>query len=211
MDQRFNDSLTFFYPEIVSHRWLGVRLAFIGSIITLCASLLAVIGRNQLTGGAAGLSISYSLRISQLLNWLVRSTSEFENNITSIERVKEYFHTPREAEWEIEATKPDDKWPENGNIVFKNYSVRYREELDFALKDINCNIQPGERIGIVGRTGAGKSSLTLALFRLIESNYGEIIIDGVKIREIGLHDLRKKLTIIPQVYLLIYVLFNLIK
>jgi ATP-binding cassette subfamily C (CFTR/MRP) protein 1 len=126
-------------------------------------------------------------------------TAEFESNVTSIERIKEYFDTPHEAKWEIQDTKPKDNWPENGEIEFKNFSVKYREELDFVLTNINCNIQPGEKIGIVGRTGAGKSSLTLALFRLIESNYGEILIDGIKIRDIGLHDLRKRLTIIPQV------------
>jgi ATP-binding cassette subfamily C (CFTR/MRP) protein 1 len=130
-------------------------------------------------------------------------TAEFESNVTSVERIKEYFETPHEAKWEIKDKKPKDQWPENGRIEFNNFSVKYREELDFVLSDINCKIEPGEKVGIVGRTGAGKSSLTLALFRLIESNYGEIVIDGVKIREIGLHDLRKRLTIIPQVFYLI--------
>ena len=103
------------------------------------------------------------------------------------------------ADWIIEKNRPSQEWPKTGKIIFENVSVKYREELDYVLRDINCEIAPGEKIGIVGRTGAGKSSLTLALFRLIESSNGEIKIDGVNIKNIGLHDLRKKLTIIPQV------------
>ena len=92
-------------------------------------------------------------------------------------------------------------WPDKGYIKFDNYSVKYREDLDFVLKDINAEIMPGEKIGIVGRTGAGKSSLTLGLFRMIELNVGNISIDNVNIDKIGLHDLRHKLTIIPQVFI----------
>ena len=105
------------------------------------------------------------------------------------------------AEWEIKETKPAISWPDKGNIKFDNYSVKYREDLDFVLKDINAEIMPGEKIGIVGRTGAGKSSLTLGLFRMIELNVGNISIDNVNIDKIGLHDLRHKLTIIPQVFI----------
>ena len=115
-----------------------------------------------------------------------------------MERIKEYFHINHEPEWSIESKKPDKSWPENGNIKISNYSVKYRENLDWVLKNLNINIEPSEKIGIVGRTGAGKSSLALALFRLLELREGEIEIDGVKIGEIGLHDLRHKITIIPQ-------------
>lgn len=106
---------------------------------------------------------------------------------------------PKEAEWRIEASKPDEVWPEHGGITFADYSVKYREELDFVLKDISTEIFPGEKIGIIGRTGAGKSSLFLGLFRMLEINIGDIYIDDVNINKIGLHDLRHKLTIIPQV------------
>lgn len=101
-------------------------------------------------------------------------------------------------EWSIEETKPEKEWPSKGNIVFSNYSVKYREELDWVLNELNINILQGEKIGIVGRTGAGKSSLTLGLFRMLEFNSGDILIDGININKIGLHDLRHKLTIIPQ-------------
>ena len=141
--------------------------------------------------------------------WIIRWATEFETNITSIERIKEYFDTPHEDEWHKEYSKPADEWPQNGLVSFHNYSVKYRKVLDDALTDINIQIEPGEKIGIVGRTGAGKSSLTLALFRILEHSKGNIIIDGVDIKLIGLHDLRHKITIIPQVlftFLYLYIL-----
>ncbi|CAG2256927.1 ABC transporter ecdL,ATP-binding cassette transporter abc1,Uncharacterized ABC transporter ATP-binding protein YwjA,ABC transporter C family member 15,Multidrug resistance-associated protein 4,Multidrug resistance-associated protein 6,ABC transporter C family member 10,ABC transporter atnG,ABC transporter C family member 4,ABC transporter C family member 12,ATP-binding cassette sub-family C member 11,Multiple drug resistance-associated protein-like transporter 1,Putative uncharacterized protein YKR104W,ABC len=114
------------------------------------------------------------------------------------ERVKEYTETPTEAAWEIEDKKPASSWPDKGCVEFNDYGVRYREGLDLVLKGISCKIDPTEKIGIVGRTGAGKSSLTLALFRILEKSQGNIIIDGIDISTIGLHDLRAKITIIPQ-------------
>lgn len=141
----------------------------------------------------------FNYQISQTLNWLVRMSADFESNITSIERIREYFETPHEDEWRIEKTKPNENWPENGHVLFENYSVKYREGLDDVLKDLTFEILPGEKIGIVGRTGAGKSSLALALFRILQHNRGAIFIDNVDIKTIGLHDLRLKITIIPQV------------
>jgi ATP-binding cassette, subfamily C (CFTR/MRP), member 1 len=198
METKINDNLIYYYPDTISNRWLAIRLEFIGNLITLFASLFAVIGRDNLTEGLAGLSISYSLNVSQVLNWLVRMSADFESNVISVERIKEYCETPHEAPWIVEQTRPKSSWPEEGNIVFDSYSVRYREELPLVLEDIRCNIRPGEKVGVVGRTGAGKSSLTLALFRILESNMGNIVIDQINIKDIGLHDLRKKLTIIPQ-------------
>ena len=126
-------------------------------------------------------------------------SADFESNITSVERIKEYFDTPHEDEWRIERNKPNERWPEHGPISFHDYSVKYREGLDDVLKSLTLDIMPSEKIGIVGRTGAGKSSLTLALFRILEHSRGTISIDGVDIKSIGLHDLRHKITIIPQV------------
>ncbi len=102
------------------------------------------------------------------------------------------------AEWNSE-DRPKESWPDRGHIKFDEYSVKYRKELDNVLNEINADIKPGEKIGIVGRTGAGKSSLSLGLFRILEYSTGRITIDGVDINTIGLHDLRHKLTIIPQV------------
>uniref|UniRef100_A0A8C8J914 Uncharacterized protein n=1 Tax=Oncorhynchus tshawytscha TaxID=74940 RepID=A0A8C8J914_ONCTS len=197
-DVKVDDNQKSYYPGIVANRWLGVRIEFIGNCIVLFAALFAVIGKNNLNPGLVGLSVSYALLVTMSLNWMVRMTSDLESNIVAVERVKEYSETKIEAPWEVEDKKPSPDWPSQGKVEFLDYSVRYREGLDLVLKNLTLSVVGGEKIGIVGRTGAGKSSMTLCLFRLLEAAGGEITIDGVKISEIGLHDLRSKLTIIPQ-------------
>ncbi|GFY69160.1 multidrug resistance-associated protein 1 [Trichonephila inaurata madagascariensis] len=187
-----------YYPSLGASRWLSIRLEFLGYTIVFLAALFAVFLRDTLSPGIAGLSVSYALQVTGILNMLVRATADVETNIVAVERCLEYSKTPVEAEWYNKKTKPDDAWPQKGEIKFDNYSTRYREGLELVLKDITCVIKPCERVGIVGRTGAGKSSLTLALFRIIEAARGKITIDGVHIAKLGLHDLRNKLTIIPQ-------------
>jgi ATP-binding cassette, subfamily C (CFTR/MRP), member 1 len=127
-----------------------------------------------------------------------RQTVEVETNIISVERVLEYAKLPSEAPEVISKSRPPISWPAHGGVEFNNYSTRYREGLDLVLKDINLSIKPHEKIGVVGRTGAGKSSLTLALFRIIEPASGSISIDGLNTSTIGLLDLRRRLAIIPQ-------------
>ncbi|KAJ7401505.1 multidrug resistance-associated protein 1 [Pitangus sulphuratus] len=197
-DMKVDENQKAYYPSIVANRWLAVRLEYVGNFIVLFAALFAVIARNKLSAGLVGLSVSYSLQITAYLNWLVRMSSELETNIVAVERVKEYAEMEKEAEWSIEQTAPASTWPEEGKVEFRGYGLRYREDLDLVLKNINVTINGGEKIGIVGRTGAGKSSLTLGLFRINEAAEGEIIIDGINIAKIGLHDLRFKITIIPQ-------------
>ncbi|XP_019116392.2 ATP-binding cassette sub-family C member 2 [Larimichthys crocea] len=185
------------YPWIVSNRWLAIRLEFLGNLVVFFAALFAVISRDSLDSGLVGLSISYALNVTQTLNWLVRMTSELETNIVAVERVSEYSELKNEAEW-VTDTRPTEKWPEEGRLRFDNYKVRYRPELDLVLHGITCDIGSTEKIGIVGRTGAGKSSLTNCLFRIIEAAEGRILIDDLDISKIGLHDLRNRITIIPQ-------------
>ncbi|NWW52642.1 MRP3 protein, partial [Pedionomus torquatus] len=197
-DQKMDENQKSYYPGIVSNRWLGVRVEFVGNCIVLFAALFAVISKTSLNAGLVGLSVSYALQVTLSLNWMVRMTSELETNIVAVERIKEYSETETEAPWIIEGKSPPEDWPSKGELEFVNYSVRYRKGLDLVLKGLNLHIHGGEKIGIVGRTGAGKSSMTLCLFRILEAVKGEIKIDGVKISEIGLHDLRSRLTIIPQ-------------
>ncbi|XP_064490246.1 multidrug resistance-associated protein 1-like [Ornithodoros turicata] len=187
-----------YFPSLAASRWLGIRLEFLGYTIVFVAALLAVLTRETLSPGLAGLSVSYALTVTATLNMLVRATSDMETNLVSVERCLEYSRTPQEAAWEKPERKPPTQWPAAGRVQFDNYSTRYRNDLDLVLKGVTCDLQPGEMVGVVGRTGAGKSSLTLSLFRLIEAAGGSITIDGVDIATLGLHDLRSKLTIIPQ-------------
>uniref|UniRef100_A0A8C3TFS9 Canalicular multispecific organic anion transporter 2 n=1 Tax=Chelydra serpentina TaxID=8475 RepID=A0A8C3TFS9_CHESE len=197
-DLKVDENQKSYFPTIISNRWLGVRIELIGNFVVLFAALFAVLGKNSLNAGLVGLSVSYALQVTMSLNWMVRMTSDLESNIVAVERVKEYSETETEAPWIIEDKRPPEDWPTQGEVEFVDYSVRYRKGMDLVLKGLSLRVKGGEKIGIVGRTGAGKSSMTLCLFRILEAVKGEIKIDGVRISEIGLHDLRSKITIIPQ-------------
>ncbi|XP_032086464.1 multidrug resistance-associated protein 1-like isoform X2 [Thamnophis elegans] len=197
-DLKVDENQKAYYPSIVANRWLAVRLESVGNCIVLFAALFAVIARHSLSAGLVGLSISYSLQITTYLNWLVRMSSEMETNIVAVERVKEYSEKEKEAEWTSAPAAAPPGWPQEGRVEFRGYSLRYRSDMDPVLRDISIVVQGGEKVGIVGRTGAGKSSLMLGLFRIKEAAEGEILIDGINIAKIGLHDLRFKITIIPQ-------------
>uniref|UniRef100_T1JB97 ABC-type glutathione-S-conjugate transporter n=1 Tax=Strigamia maritima TaxID=126957 RepID=T1JB97_STRMM len=186
------------YPRIAVKRWLALRLDFIGQIVVFSSGAFAAYNRENVPPGIVGLTISYAVQVTHLLSVLVRMAGDLENSIVSVERIKEYTHTPQEKPWEIIETKPKENWPEVGHVKFIDFSLRYRQDLEYSLINININIKGGEKIGLVGRTGSGKSSLTLALFRIIEGSSGRIIIDDLDISTLGLHDLRSKLTIIPQ-------------
>lgn len=198
---RVDANLRAYYPSISANRWLAVRLEFIGGVVILAAAGLAIISVSNHSGlreGTVGLTMSYALQITTSLNWIVRQTVEVETNIVSVERVLEYARLPSEAPEIVAECRPPIAWPARGEVDFKNYSTRYREGLDLVLKNINLDIKTHEKIGVVGRTGAGKSSLTLALFRLIEPATGQIDIDSINTSAIGLLDLRRRLAIIPQ-------------
>lgn len=152
------------YPAIIANRWLAIRLEIIGGFVIFFAALFAVLNRGDgVDGSNVGLSITYALQITSVLSWLVRFTAEVETNIVANERLEEYSNEPTEAAW---VTVPvDPQWPQVGAVEFVDYKVRYREGLDLVLRGINVRVKGGQRVGIVGRTGAGKSSLTLALFR----------------------------------------------
>ncbi|KRZ36394.1 Multidrug resistance-associated protein 1 [Trichinella pseudospiralis] len=184
-ERRLDENQTSFYQNEVSNRWLAVRLELIGNFLVLMAALFAVISReDKISAGIVGLSVSYALQITQSMNYAVRMTGDLETNIVA-------------AALTSDERLPND-WPTNGTIQFSDYKLRYREGLELCLKGITCFIRGGEKIGIVGRTGAGKSSLTLALFRIVEPAGGSLLIDNTDITKIGLHDLRSRLTIIPQ-------------
>ena len=198
---RVDANLRAYFPSISANRWLALRLEFIGAVVILAAagfSVISVSNGSKLSAGMVGLAMSYALQITTSLNWIVRQTVEVETNIVSVERVLEYARLPSEAPEIIHRNRPPVSWPSRGEVEFSNYSTRYREGLDLVLKNINLDIKSHEKIGVVGRTGAGKSSLTLALFRIIEPVTGHISLDGLNTSSIGLLDLRRRLAIIPQ-------------
>ncbi|XP_023083270.1 multidrug resistance-associated protein 1-like isoform X2 [Piliocolobus tephrosceles] len=192
-----NENLVCFYNNVISNRWLSVRLEFLGNLMVLFAALLAVLAVNSIDSATVGLSISYALNITHSLNFWVKKTCEIETNAVAVERVCEYENMDKEAPW-IMSRRPPLQWPNKGVVEFINYQARYRDDLGLALQDITFQTHGEEKIGIVGRTGAGKSTLSNCLFRIVERAGGKIIIDGIDISTIGLHDLRGKLNIIPQ-------------
>ena len=184
-----------------SNCWLGIRLEFAGTIIIGATALLSVIQKPSATElfiSMAALAISYSLDTTQDLNWVVRMVTDMETQIVSVERIEEYTELPSEAPAHIPDTKPSEPWPSKGDISINGIVMRYRPELEPVIKELSVHILPGEKVGVVGRTGAGKSSLVLCLMRIVELERGSIEIDGVDISKIGLEDLRSKIAIIPQ-------------
>lgn len=200
---RVDANLRAYFPSISANRWLAVRLEFIGALVIFAAAgfavfLHAIDSPIKPSPGWVGLAMSYGLQITTSLNWIVRQSVEVETNIVSVERVLEYARLPSEAPEIVRGNRPPVSWPAKGAIEFNNYSTRYREGLDLVLKNITLDVKSHEKVGVVGRTGAGKSSLTLALFRIIEPASGHIAIDDVNTSDIGLLDLRRRLAIIPQ-------------
>eukprot|EP00005_Dracoamoeba_jomungandri_P014183 CAMPEP_0174262580 /NCGR_PEP_ID=MMETSP0439-20130205/13739_1 /TAXON_ID=0 /ORGANISM="Stereomyxa ramosa, Strain Chinc5" /LENGTH=1412 /DNA_ID=CAMNT_0015347351 /DNA_START=291 /DNA_END=4529 /DNA_ORIENTATION=- len=197
-EKRLDANQRAFFASLVANRWLGIRVEFIGTAVVTLAALFAVLETDNIDPGLAGLSITYALNITGTLNWLVRMSTEAETQLVAVERVIQYTHLETEAAPIVMSTMPPPDWPQRGEVQFNDFKLRYREGLELVLKGITCRIAAREKVGIVGRTGAGKSSLMLALFRLVEAASGNIVIDGVDISTIGLDTLRSRLSIIPQ-------------
>ena len=181
-----------------ANRWLALRVDFTGALVAFFAGVFVILSIGTIDAGSAGLSLTYAVMFTENVLWLVRLYSVNEQNMNSVERVKEYIEVEQEAKPIIDEARPAGNWPSQGAIQFMNYTTRYRPDLEPVLKDLTFSVQPGERVGIVGRTGAGKSSLALALFRGLEAVEGKIVIDDVDIALIGLQDLREAITIVPQ-------------
>ena len=199
-EAKLDNYVKMYYPTIVVNRWLSIRLEILGNIIVLIVTLLAVIGKESISPGLVALIITYALQITSTLNWLVRMTSELETNIISTERIREYTKIPIENGWTLESSSPKlpDNWPIRGSIEFKDYSTKYRPELNYVFTKFSVQIPSGRSVGIVGRTGSGKSSLILALFNILENYEGRIAIDGIDISTLDSTTLRRNITVIPQ-------------
>ncbi|XP_047408548.1 ATP-binding cassette sub-family C member 4 isoform X2 [Sciurus carolinensis] len=181
---------------LTTSRWLAVRLDAICAIFVIVVAFGSLILAKTLDAGQVGLALSYALTLMGMFQWSVRQSAEVENMMISVERVIEYTNLEKEAPWEYQK-RPPPTWPHEGVIVFDNVNFTYSLDGPLVLKHLTALIKSREKVGIVGRTGAGKSSLISALFRLSEPE-GKIWIDKILTTEIGLHDLRKKMSIIPQ-------------
>ncbi|OQE17014.1 hypothetical protein PENSTE_c022G00900 [Penicillium steckii] len=181
-----------------SNRWLALRVDWTGALVSFFSATFVLINVGNIDAGAAGLSLTYAVTFTENVLWLVRLYSEVQQNMNSVERVREYLEVDQEAAPVIPESRPATGWPTEGAVEFNGYTTRYRPDLDAVLKEVSFSVKPGEKVGIVGRTGAGKSSLALALFRGLEAEKGQILIDGVDIGSIGLRDLREAITIVPQ-------------
>lgn len=188
-----------YYLTIANQRWLGIFLDIVAMVFVFVISFLCVFRVFKISAASAGLLLSYVILIAGQLSMLVRTFTEVENQMNSVERICQYaFDLPQEAAYNKSDTAPRPSWPEQGTVRFENASLAYRPGLPLVLKNINLDIKPSEKIGICGRTGAGKSSIMTALYRLAELHSGKIEIDGVDISTLGLQELRSKLSIIPQ-------------
>ncbi|CAI7614693.1 unnamed protein product [Penicillium viridicatum] len=186
-----------YFLTFANQRWLSIRLDVIGCILIFVVGSLVVTSRFSIPPSAGGLVLAYLLSIAQLLTFSVRQLAEIDNNMNATERIYHYC-TELDQEAPIQAKLVENTWPERGEIIFNEVEMRYRGELPMVLTQFSLHIRGGERIGVVGRTGAGKSSIISALFRLVEISGGSILIDGLNISTIGLKDLRSRLSIIPQ-------------
>lgn len=188
-----------YFFTIANQRWLAIHLDMVACLMCLVVSFLCVFRVFRISAASVGLLLSYVLQIASQLSMVVRIYTQVENEMNSVERICEYaFDLPQEAPEIISEKTPAESWPESGSIRFENASLAYRPGLPLVLKNLNMDIKPAEKIGICGRTGAGKSSIMTALFRLAELNSGKIEIGGLDISQMGLRSLRSQLSIIPQ-------------
>ncbi|KAJ3120011.1 Multidrug resistance-associated protein 1 [Physocladia obscura] len=184
------------YLLLIGQRWIQFRLDMLGNVLVFAVALYAAGMRTTINPSQIGLALSYLLQTTALLNMVVFQLVEVEIQLNAVERLVEYMDLPIEDQFGEPA--PHSSWPDRGDIQFRNVQMRYQPNLPLVLKGVNVEIKGGEKIGVVGRTGSGKSSLMQALFRIVDLAGGEITIDGVDISKLRLHDLRTSLAIIPQ-------------
>ncbi|KAG0212045.1 hypothetical protein BGX28_006943 [Mortierella sp. GBA30] len=179
-------------------RWLHWRVDLVGAFVAFVTGLLVLLNWDTLAPGWAALSLSYSLEFTVSIVWMIRYHAENEINMNAVERVAEYIDMEEEPPEIIEGSRPPASWPHSGEIIVDHLTMKYALNTPDVIKDISFKVKAGEKIGVVGRTRSGKSTLVISLFRFMEPTKGTICIDGIDISKIGLHDLRSRLTIIPQ-------------
>ncbi|CAJ1950915.1 unnamed protein product [Sphenostylis stenocarpa] len=190
---------TLFFHSNVTMEWSILRIEILQNLTVFTAALLLILlPKGYVSSGLVGLSLSYALTLKESQVFWSRMFSMLSNQIISVERIKQFIHIPAEPPAIVEDYRPPSSWPSKGRIDVRSVEIRYRPNAQLVLKGINCTIIEGSKVGVVGRTGSGKTTLISALFRLVEPSRGDILIDGINICLMGLKDLRMKLSIIPQ-------------
>lgn len=199
-NEMLNRNQRAYFLNFSSNCWLALRLEFAGTLIATGAALFAVLEHgdaNTVFAGLAGVSLSYAFTVTQMLNWSVRMVSQLQTQMVSVERIQTYTDLPTEAA-KIDGMDVPQDWPSKGEIEFSSVMMRYRPGLPLVLNGLSFSVKGGEKLAVVGRTGAGKSSLAVALMRLVDIEGGKIMIDNIDTSSIGLYDLRSNISIIPQ-------------
>ncbi|KAI9844589.1 MAG: hypothetical protein M1838_002113 [Thelocarpon superellum] len=181
-----------------TNQWLAFRVDVVGALVTFCASALIISDAGTISAGAAGLCLTYAVGFTENVLWLVQLYGINEQNINSVERIQEYLEIEQEGGGRAPAPPLPAGWPMTGAVRCRDYSARYRRDLPLVLDQVTFCIRPLQKVGVVGRTGAGKSSLAMALLRGVEGEEGSIEIDDVEIGTMGLQDLRKMVAFVPQ-------------
>ncbi|KAK4183219.1 92fa4e65-f2b9-41ea-8f4e-0e0d5e2b8a44 [Podospora australis] len=194
MFRRIDDYSTATWHLWLFNRWMGWRMSLVGSFFAAFVSILILLSPG-IDSALAGFALAFALEFSNCVVWTIRLYANVELNMNAAERIIEYTELPTE---DLGGVSPSAAWPTEGRIEVNDLVVGYASDLPPVLKGLTFNVERNQRVGVVGRTGAGKSSLTLALFRFLEARSGTIHIDGVDISKIKLHDLRSRLAIIPQ-------------
>ncbi|CBI34438.3 unnamed protein product, partial [Vitis vinifera] len=205
-DRHFSKNLGFidmnaspFFYSFTANEWLILRLEILSAIVLSSSGLaLTLLHTSTSKSGFIGMALSYGLSANVFLVFSVQNQCHLANMIVSVERLEQYTNIPSEAPEVIESNRPPVSWPTIGEVEIYDLKVKYRPNAPLVLHGISCKFGGGQKIGIVGRTGSGKTTLISILFRLVEPTEGQIIIDGIDIATIGLHDLRSRLGIIPQ-------------
>lgn len=191
---KIDNHITTFWYIWAFNRWMGWRMALVGSLFSALVAAMILLIPN-VDASLAGFALSFALRYGTLVVWIIRHYANFELEMNAAERILEYSNVPTESQ---DGADPPAAWPSEGRIEVNDLVVSYAPDLPPVLKGLTFHVERSERVGVVGRTGAGKSSLTLALFRFLEASQGSIHVDGLDISKVKLHSLRSRLAIIPQ-------------
>mmetsp|Transcript_71297 Transcript_71297/g.200904 ORF Transcript_71297/g.200904 Transcript_71297/m.200904 type:complete len:401 (-) Transcript_71297:463-1665(-) len=195
MDSRVDDANRSLYYLWFTNQWLRVSMNTVGSVVTASVVAAVLWQAGSLSDGSAGLTLSYATQFTQAVMWMFRIQTQLEVSMNDVERVNEFSNLEKEAEG---GKPPAPSWPANGEIEFRGLQMKYPSASSPVFSNLSFTVPPRKRVGVVGRTGAGKSSLAVALFRVVEPSAGTIMIDGEDYRHIDLRELRRRVSIIQQ-------------